>query len=84
MAYGMGLNAVVAFDLILGRAMVEEAMAVIAWEGISSRFYPDWPPQAIMRAIDEPSLGVGIASSSCSSPAEGGFVVKAAARTSRS
>jgi AGZA family xanthine/uracil permease-like MFS transporter len=35
MAAGLGLNAVVAFDLILNRGFAwEEAMAVIAWEGI--------------------------------------------------
>ncbi len=35
MAAGLGLNAVVAFQLILGRGLPwEQAMAVIAWEGI--------------------------------------------------
>jgi adenine/guanine/hypoxanthine permease len=35
LAAGLGLNAVVAFDLILNRGFAwEEAMAVIAWEGI--------------------------------------------------
>lgn len=35
MAAGMGLNAVVAFQLILGKGLPwEQAMAVIAWEGI--------------------------------------------------
>ncbi len=35
LAAGLGLNAVVAFDLILTRGFVwQEAMAVIAWEGI--------------------------------------------------
>ena len=35
LAAGLGLNAVVAFDLILGRGLLwQEAMAIIVWEGI--------------------------------------------------
>jgi AGZA family xanthine/uracil permease-like MFS transporter len=64
-AAGMGLNAVVAFDLILGRGMAwQDAMAVIAWEGIIiTVLVLTGLRQAIMAAIPmslKRSIGVGI------------------------
>lgn len=65
LAAGMGLNAVVAFDLIGNRGMKwEEAMAVIAWEGIIITILVlTGLREAIMRAIPlslKRSIGVGI------------------------
>jgi AGZA family xanthine/uracil permease-like MFS transporter len=65
LAAGMGLNAVVAYDLILTRGMAwEEAMAVIAWEGIIITILVlTGLREAVMRAIPmslKRSIGVGI------------------------
>jgi AGZA family xanthine/uracil permease-like MFS transporter len=82
MAAGMGLNAVVAFDLILGRGMKwEEAMAVIAWEGlIITILVLTGLREAIMRAIPmslKRSIGVGIGLFILFiGLQEGGFVIK--------
>ena len=64
-AAGMGINAVVAFDLILGRGMAwQDAMAVIAWEGIIITILVlTGLRESIMRAIPmtlKRSIGVGI------------------------
>jgi AGZA family xanthine/uracil permease-like MFS transporter len=64
-AAGMGINAVVAFDLILSRGMKwEDAMAVIAWEGIIITILVlTGLREAIMVAIPmslKRSIGVGI------------------------
>ena len=65
LAAGMGINAVVAFDLILSRGMSwQDAMAVIAWEGIIiTVLVLTGLREAIMRAIPmslKRSIGVGI------------------------
>ena len=65
MAAGMGLNAVVAFDLILSRHMPwQDAMAVIAWEGIIiTILVVTGLRESIMRAIPmslKRSIGIGI------------------------
>jgi AGZA family xanthine/uracil permease-like MFS transporter len=65
MAAGMGLNAVVAFDLILSRGMQwQDAMAVIAWEGIIiTILVVTGLREAIMRAIPmglKRAIGIGI------------------------
>jgi len=65
MAAGMGLNAVVAFDLILSRGMAwEDAMAVIAWEGIIiTILVVTGLRESIMKAIPmdlKRAIGVGI------------------------
>jgi len=65
MAAGMGLNAVVAYDLILTRNMPwQDAMAVIAWEGIIiTILVVTGLRQAIMRAIPmglKRAIGIGI------------------------
>jgi AGZA family xanthine/uracil permease-like MFS transporter len=65
LAAGMGLNAVVAFDLILSRGMAwEDAMAVIAWEGIIITILVlTGLREAIMKAIPmnlKRSIGIGI------------------------
>src|ERR1035437_2292093 len=65
LAAGMGLNAVVAFDLILNRGMKwEDAMAVIAWEGIIiTILVVTGLREAIMRAIPmslKRAIGIGI------------------------
>jgi AGZA family xanthine/uracil permease-like MFS transporter len=67
MAAGLGLNAVVAFDLILGRGLPwQQAMAVIAWEGILitilvitglRRLVMDAIPLSLKRAI---AVGIGL------------------------
>jgi adenine/guanine/hypoxanthine permease len=65
LAAGMGLNAVVAFDLILSRHMPwQDAMAVIAWEGIIiTILVVTGLRQAIMAAIPmslKRAIGIGI------------------------
>jgi adenine/guanine/hypoxanthine permease len=65
LAAGMGLNAVVAYDLILSRHMPwQDAMAVIAWEGIIITILVlTGLRQAIMSAIPmslKRAIGVGI------------------------
>jgi AGZA family xanthine/uracil permease-like MFS transporter len=65
LAAGLGLNAVVAFDLISTRHMAwQDAMAVIAWEGIIiTVLVLTGFREAIMRAIPmslKRSIGVGI------------------------
>ena len=65
LAAGLGLNAVVAFDLIGTRHMAwQDAMAVIAWEGIIiTILVATGLRQAVMRAIPmslKRSIGVGI------------------------
>jgi AGZA family xanthine/uracil permease-like MFS transporter len=65
LAAGLGLNAVVAFDLISTRHMAwQDAMAVIAWEGIIITILVlTGLREAIMRAIPmslKRSIGVGI------------------------
>ena len=65
LAAGLGLNAVVAFDLIGSRHMAwQDAMAVIAWEGIIiTILVVTGLREAIMRAIPmslKRSIGVGI------------------------
>jgi AGZA family xanthine/uracil permease-like MFS transporter len=65
MAAGMGLNAVVAFDLILSRGMAwEDAMAVIVWEGlIITVLVVTGLRESIMRAIPmdlKRAIGIGI------------------------
>jgi AGZA family xanthine/uracil permease-like MFS transporter len=82
MAAGMGLNAVVAFDLILGRHMPwQDAMAVIAWEGIIiTILVVTGLRESIMRAIPmslKRSIGVGIGLFILFiGLSEGGFVVQ--------
>jgi AGZA family xanthine/uracil permease-like MFS transporter len=83
LAAGMGLNAVVAFDLIGNRGMKwEDAMAVIAWEGIIITILVlTGLRQAIMRAIPmslKRSIGVGIGLFILFiGLQEGGFIIKA-------
>jgi AGZA family xanthine/uracil permease-like MFS transporter len=83
LAAGMGLNAVVAFDLIGNRGMKwEDAMAVIAWEGIIiTVLVLTGLRQAIMRAIPmslKRSIGVGIGLFILFiGLQEGGFIIKA-------
>ncbi len=65
LAAGMGLNAVVAFDLILTRGMKwEDAMAVIAWEGIIiTILVVTGLREAVLRAIPldlKRAIGIGI------------------------
>jgi AGZA family xanthine/uracil permease-like MFS transporter len=65
LAAGLGLNAVVAYDLILSRGMKwEDAMAVIAWEGIIITILVlTGLREAIMRAIPmglKRAIGIGI------------------------
>jgi AGZA family xanthine/uracil permease-like MFS transporter len=67
MAAGLGLNAVVAFQLILGEGMPwQQAMAVIVWEGILitilvltglRRLIMDAIPMSLKRAI---AVGIGL------------------------
>ncbi len=82
LAAGMGLNAVVAFDLILGRGMKwEDAMAVIAWEGIIiTILVVTGLREAIMRAIPmslKRAIGIGIGLFILFiGLSEGGFVAK--------
>ena len=82
MAAGMGLNAVVAFDLILSRGMQwEDAMAVIAWEGIIITILVlTGLREAIMAAIPmglKRAIGVGIGLFILFiGLADGGFVVQ--------
>ena len=67
LAAGLGLNAVVAFELILGRGFAwQEAMAVIVWEGIIitilvltglRRTIMDAIPMTLKRAI---AVGIGL------------------------
>ena len=65
MAAGLGLNAVVAYDLINTRHMVwQDAMAVIAWEGIIITILVlTGLRQAVVRAIPmnlKRAIGIGI------------------------
>jgi AGZA family xanthine/uracil permease-like MFS transporter len=84
LAAGMGLNAVVAFDLILNRGMKwEDAMAVIAWEGIIiTILVVTGLREAIMRAIPmslKRAIGIGIGLFILFiGLSDGGFVVKGA------
>jgi adenine/guanine/hypoxanthine permease len=82
MAAGMGLNAVVAFDLILSRHMPwQDAMAVIAWEGIIiTILVVTGFREAIIRAIPmslKRAIGIGIGLFILFiGLSEGGFVVQ--------
>jgi AGZA family xanthine/uracil permease-like MFS transporter len=82
LAAGMGLNAVVAFDLILSRGMAwQDAMAVIAWEGIIITILVlTGLRESIMRAIPmslKRAIGIGIGLFILFiGLSEGGFVAK--------
>jgi AGZA family xanthine/uracil permease-like MFS transporter len=89
LAAGMGINAVVAYDLIAGRHMAwQDAMAVIAWEGIIITILVLTGLRgAIMRAIPmslKRSIGVGIGLFILFiGLQEGGFVVQGATLVTR-